>query len=63
MSVFISPFYYNWVFFHPANITVISLSMAFTCAFFSSQRVIATLMASRPHSATVPPGSASAMKG
>lgn len=63
MSVFISPLYYNWFFFHPANITVISLSMAFTFAFFSSQHVTATLMAFRPHSVTVPRGSASAMKG
>lgn len=37
--------------------------MAFTCAFFSSQHVTATLVASRLHSVTVPLGSASAMKG
>lgn len=37
--------------------------MAFTCAFFSSQHVIATPVASRPRSVTEPLGSASAMKG
>lgn len=37
--------------------------MAFTFVFFSSQHVIATLVAFRPHSVTVPLGSASAMKG
>lgn len=37
--------------------------MAFTCAFFLSQHVIATPVASRPRSVTVPLGSASAMKG